>query len=162
MTQADETPAPVDSGADMSARLAREVRRRRSEMGLSQAALARRGDLSLATLGAIERGKPRTYTAPTLAALDRALGWEVGHAQGILDDEKRDDQRAIIAAARYDERGDRDDAISAMLADLSGALADLRREPSWMSELGRVASDFDDDEQQLLLYVARWVSRRRR
>lgn len=158
MTDVADQVTDLGSELNMSARLAREVRRRRSELGLSQAALARRGALSLATLGAIERGKARTFTAPTLAALDRALDWEVGHAQGILDDE-RDDERNRLA---HGLEGSPQEAMLAMLADVQGALADLRREPSWLAELGRIAEGFDEDEQQLVLFVARWVARRGR
>ncbi len=91
MSQTDVTTdggGSVDSEPLMSVRLAREVRRRRSELGLSQQALARRGPVSLATLGAIESGRPRDYTAPTLAAraaADEALTQSIAALGALVD-----------------------------------------------------------------------------
>ncbi len=148
----------------MSVRLAREVRRRRSELGLSQQALARRGPVSLATLGAIESGRPRDYTAPTLAALDKALGWEVGHAQAIIDDE-----RTVVASRDADaaERAAADEALTQSIAAL-GALVDRLNEAGsvpygWRNDLLVLVEQLPDDERDALLaFVQALVATRRR
>jgi len=137
----------------MSARLGREVRRRRSELGLTQAALADRGKghFSLATLSRIERGKARTYTGPVLAALDRALGWEVGHAQGILDDEQAGggDSAVELAAAYTDER------FGVMLSEMRGVLDEMRRTPSWHREALAIGEAMNDEARAVWFAVGR-------
>ncbi len=149
----------------MSVRLAREVRRRRSELGLSQQALARRGPVSLATLGAIESGRPRDYTAPTLAALDKALGWEVGHAQAIIDDE-----RTVVASRDADaaERAAADEALTQSIAELRAIVAPLSEPPravpyGWRNDLLVLVEQLPDDERDALLaFVQALVATRRR
>ena len=153
MNQVGGAVHDLASPAIMSARLAREVRRRRSEMGLSQAALVRRGGISLATLSAIERGKPRTFVVTTLAALDRALGWEVGRSQQILDDELAEAQRA--------ESGSEDIGIEAMsmLAEYRAVLEQMRQEPSWARELVRLVDQLGPEDRAMLLTFARRLGR---
>lgn len=148
MTEADDQRAHLTSIEQMYARLAREVRRRRSELGLSQAALARRGELSLATLGAMERGKPRAYTAQTLAALDRALNWEVGHAQGILDEQKPAPADASL-----------DQTVLGMLAEYREVLDDLRRSPTWQRDVLAVADELGDEDRELWMRLGRRLRR---
>lgn len=50
---------------------------------MSQAALAEVSGVSLSTVGVIERGQRAHLRASTLARLDRALGWPVGHALAL-------------------------------------------------------------------------------
>jgi len=172
MRQTDVTTdggGSVDSEPLMSVRLAREVRRRRSELGLSQQALARRGPVSLATLGAIESGRPRDYTAPTLAALDKALGWEVGHAQAIIDDE-----RTVVASRDADaaERAAADEALTQSIAELRAQLhatvarlSELSEPPpyGWRNDLLVLVEQLPDDERDALLaFVQALVATRRR
>jgi len=113
----------------------------------------RRGGISLATLSAIERGKPRTFVVTTLAALDRALGWEVGRSQQILDDELAEAQRA--------ESGSEDIGIEAMsmLAEYRAVLEQMRQEPSWARELVRLVDQLGPDDRAMLLTFARRLGR---
>lgn len=68
------------------ARLAAQVRQRRTELGLSQAVVSARAGygLSLATLRNIEQARSHPFRASTLATLERVLGWEKGAAQVVL------------------------------------------------------------------------------
>lgn len=130
----------------MSERLGREVRRRRSELQLSQAALASRGSLSLATLGAIERGQPRAYTATTLAALDKVLGWEIGHAQRVIDEQRAEDAAPVSGTT---------DVMMRLLADYRSALEDMHREPTWAEELVTLAGTLTPDDVSLVMALMR-------
>lgn len=140
----------IASGAHMSARLAREVRRRRGELRLSQQALARRGGFSVATLSVIERGRPRNYTPPVLAALDKALDWGAGHAQSILEDE--------AAAAAPPDPPLTDGEMMVLLAEYRDALIDLRETPIWHREAIALLSALSDQRRALIMQLARELS----
>lgn len=129
MDQAGDDPDPLASGAQMTsaaARVGREIRRRRSELRLSQERLALRAGVSLATLGALERAHKRTYTAPILAGVDTALGWEVGHLQAMFDEGPRPDGPPAAP-----DSGD----VLAVLAEYRQVLDELRATaPDWHTE----------------------------
>lgn len=54
------------------------IKRRRRELGLTQQALAESAGLSAKTVLAIERGATTAPRVPTIRAIARALGCEVG------------------------------------------------------------------------------------
>lgn len=69
--------------------LARTVRRRRTDLGLTQAELAARDDqLSVATLRRIEASAATSYRDLQLAALARALGWTSDTVDRLLAGER--------------------------------------------------------------------------
>ncbi|MEV0584085.1 helix-turn-helix transcriptional regulator [Nonomuraea sp. NPDC050310] len=65
-------------------RFGKIVKHRREELGLSQTQASRAGGPSVGVLSRIENGKLDTVTTRIAAALDRALQWEPGSAQGVL------------------------------------------------------------------------------
>jgi transcriptional regulator with XRE-family HTH domain len=66
--------------------LADAVRTRRVEVGFDTAkGLAEAAGLSVRTLGEIENARRSSYRMATLWALDKALGWERGSSQAVLD-----------------------------------------------------------------------------
>lgn len=65
-------------------RLAEHAHRRRSELGLSQAAMAVPGVLSIDRIQKIEGAKRTSYRLGTLLALERALKWAPGSVEQIL------------------------------------------------------------------------------
>jgi len=82
-------PTPTKRSAtqpstDPLTRLSEAVRLGRAQLGISQAELARRGNLSGLTVRSVEgaRKAPRPLT---LAGLDLGLGWPTGTAQAVLD-----------------------------------------------------------------------------
>ena len=149
MSEHPETGASrraIASRAEMSRRLARAAKHRRSELGLSQEAVARGGHVTLATLRAIEQGRDRGYQGPTLAGLDRALGWEVGHAQGIVDGERLEQAGPVTATP------DRD-WIAAQLQGQGEAVVEAVT--AAIGELARLEAPFDE-----LVALARRLERR--
>jgi DNA-binding XRE family transcriptional regulator len=65
-------------------RFGREIRRRRTELGLTQAQLAVESGLSGQTIHSIETGKQEGYKPLTLAALETALMWQRGSCEAVL------------------------------------------------------------------------------
>lgn len=65
-------------------RLAEYAHRRRAELGLSQAAMAVPGVLSIDRIQKIEGAKRSSYRLGTLLALERALKWAPGSVEAIL------------------------------------------------------------------------------
>ncbi|MEV5211256.1 hypothetical protein AB0K35_27670 [Micromonospora sp. NPDC053740] len=76
-----------DSGnkPDPVALLARAVRNRRIVLGFSQRQIAARGHLAPRTVVKVENAYPETLRARTTAALERALQWDAGSIQRVLD-----------------------------------------------------------------------------
>jgi DNA-binding XRE family transcriptional regulator len=73
----------VRNGATVLGRLVRE---RRLEQGFDTSkALAERIGVSPRLVGEIENGRRDSYRPSTLWKLDRALGWERGSSQAVLD-----------------------------------------------------------------------------
>lgn len=66
-------------------RLAQVAARRRAELDLTQAQVAERGPLSLDRVQAIEGAKRKKYRLSTLLALERALAWDSGSVERVLD-----------------------------------------------------------------------------
>lgn len=98
----------MTDGLDL-ARLAREVRSRRAELGLAQGDLSALGGPSIVTVGQIERGQITRPQASTLRRLDKALGWGDGRASRLLTGETdeaptmtRTVAADVIAAIRAD------------------------------------------------------------
>lgn len=68
------------------ARLARALREARGHLGLTQAQVAERAGVSLYAVGAAERGDPpEKRMPPTLAKIAKALEWQPGTIENILD-----------------------------------------------------------------------------
>lgn len=65
-------------------RLARYVRERREELGLTQEEVATRGGPSTATLRLIENAAGAAYKAKSLRQLEDGLGWARGSAIAVL------------------------------------------------------------------------------
>lgn len=128
----------------------REVRRRRSELGLSQAALVSDRTLSLATLGAIERGEPRNFTGPSLAALDKLLKWEIGHSQAALDKERN----AAVERPAAGESAPSDELVE-LLRRNNELLEQLAHRPPWAEELSRLAAALTPDDVTLVMGLVR-------
>ncbi|MEV1013870.1 MULTISPECIES: helix-turn-helix domain-containing protein [unclassified Micromonospora] len=76
-----EQPAPPDP----SVLLSRGARKRRIALGLSQRQLADRGPIALRTVAKVENAHPGALTSRTAATLERALQWDAGSIQSILD-----------------------------------------------------------------------------
>lgn len=80
--------------------MASEVAAARGARRWSQRELAHRSGVSLATVGALERGSDRTFTRSTLAKLDAVFEWPAGHAQTLTFDRASHD---ALATARSRE-----------------------------------------------------------
>lgn len=78
--------APVATkGGDRRRALADAVKARRLQLGLTQGDIADRGGPSIVTVRQIEKVTGPPPSDLSLAGLDRALRWEHGSAQAILD-----------------------------------------------------------------------------
>ncbi|OBJ84737.1 helix-turn-helix domain-containing protein [Mycobacterium asiaticum] len=66
-------------------RLADEIRRRRKQLGLTQADVYAQGGPSTETLRALENNRAGRLTVKLRRALERALQWEAGSVDAILD-----------------------------------------------------------------------------
>lgn len=75
----EQTPSP-----EAWARLAREVKRRRVQLELTQQQVASEGGPSVSILTRIETAKQTSYQDMALARLERALQWEPGSIAAIL------------------------------------------------------------------------------
>lgn len=69
---------------DSLVRLGDAVRRRRTELGLSQRGVAERGGPSVRSLNKIEQGEPPRPTGSTMSKLDVALDWLPRTAASVL------------------------------------------------------------------------------
>ncbi|HEY1820382.1 MAG TPA: helix-turn-helix transcriptional regulator [Trebonia sp.] len=67
-------------------RLAHRIRKRRTELGLTQADVADQADVTVMTVRNLETGREFKRLPHALPAVERALGWEPGSAQAVLDD----------------------------------------------------------------------------
>lgn len=108
--------------------LARAVRRRRTDLGLTQADLAARDNqLSVATLRRIEAAAATSYRDLQLAALARALGWTSDTVDRLLAGEQpgpdEDAGRSNVAAEPASEPGDDEIEI-----DYNSAVANMPEE----------------------------------
>lgn len=70
-------------GAAARRRLGQRVRRRRTDLGLTQQQLADMAELGVNTIASIENGNPAREL--NLARLNRALGWEEGSWVIVLE-----------------------------------------------------------------------------
>lgn len=70
--------------AENWANLARAVRARRAELGISQATVQERGGPSDIVIGRIENNEKPRPRGDTLRKLDQGLGWEPGYSLSIL------------------------------------------------------------------------------
>lgn len=82
-------------------RLARHVRERREELGLTQEEVASRGGPSTATLRLIENNAGDSYRQKSLRQLEDALGWARGSVLAILAGEEPALRGGQPAAQRY-------------------------------------------------------------
>jgi hypothetical protein len=78
-------PAERPDPPDPSVLLGRAVRSRRIALAFSQRMLADRGPIALRTVAKVENAHPGALTRRTAAALERALQWDVGSIQRVLD-----------------------------------------------------------------------------
>ena len=65
-------------------RLAEHVTARRAYLGYSIAQLAAVSGLSTSTVDSLEHARKSSYDPTTLAALEQALRWQAGSAEGVL------------------------------------------------------------------------------
>lgn len=75
-------------------RLSSEVAAARGARRWSQRELSHRSGISLATIGALERGADRSFTSATLAKLDEVFQWPRGHARTLTIDAESHDELA--------------------------------------------------------------------
>ena len=82
----DRAAGPDEPGADPAAweHLARLVRERRAELGLTQREVHSVGGPSPATLYQLESGHRGSYRPHILRRLERALGWGAGSVRRVL------------------------------------------------------------------------------
>ncbi|MCG5464308.1 helix-turn-helix domain-containing protein [Micromonospora sp. MED01] len=73
-----DQPNPMD-------RLARAARNRRIVLGLSQRQVAERGPIAKRTVVSVENGHQERLQDRTITALERALEWDTGSVQRVLD-----------------------------------------------------------------------------
>jgi transcriptional regulator with XRE-family HTH domain len=113
--------------------LARHVRERRDELGLTQEEAAARGGPSTATLRLIENAADASYRPKSLRQLEQVLGWAPGSARAILAggepellNHRPRDPRAPVGADLYD-------AIFEYLLSRGGTPHELVR---FLAELG--------------------------
>lgn len=66
-------------------RLGRAVRARRKELGLSQADVTARGGPSVPTLRVVENNRAGRLSSRLRRALERAIEWDTGSVEAILD-----------------------------------------------------------------------------
>ncbi|MEV1315456.1 helix-turn-helix transcriptional regulator [Micromonospora arborensis] len=66
-------------------RLARAARNRRIALGLTQRQLAERGHIARRTVANLENGHQEALWPRTIVALERALHWDAGSIQRVLD-----------------------------------------------------------------------------
>ena len=120
--------------------LAEHAARRRAKLGLSQIEVAQRGPLSLDRVQSIEGAKRKSYRLGTLLALERALGWETGSVETILDggeptplppvvhvSQVRLEVPAPAAEVEHDEDPKVQRALE-LLAEATAMLEEIRRE----------------------------------
>lgn len=65
-------------------RLADHVRAARTALDITQADLAAKAGIGLATVQLLERGTARTRLPNTISAVEAALGWAPGSARSVL------------------------------------------------------------------------------
>lgn len=80
----DDMTAPEQPTPDYG-NLARHVKQRRDELGLTADDVAARGGPGRATLSKMENAHTVTYRPSVLRDLDRALGWIPGSARSCLN-----------------------------------------------------------------------------
>lgn len=81
-----------------ASRLSSEVAAARGGRRWSQRELAHRSGVSLATIGALERGADRAFTSTTLAKLDEVFEWPPGYARTLCVDAAAHDELAVLDA----------------------------------------------------------------
>ncbi len=85
-------------------RLGAAVIARRVELGhTTRESFARHAKLTPKTLGEIERGVRTSYDKATLATIERALNWPVGHVQKLLDGPQITDPDEVARTVRRDD-----------------------------------------------------------
>lgn len=77
----DEKPRTPEDWA----RLGPEVKKRRIQLGLTQPGLVAAGGPSGSVISRIEGGKPGSYDDRSILRLERALQWQEGSVDAILD-----------------------------------------------------------------------------
>ena len=80
-------------------RLSSEVAAARGARRWSQRELAHRSGVSVATIGALERGSDRVFTTATLGKLDDVFEWPSGHARTLIIDHVSHDALATLRSA---------------------------------------------------------------
>lgn len=81
-----------------TSRLSSQVAAERGARRWSQRELAHRSGVSLATLGALERGADRVFSSATLSRLDEVFDWPLGHARTLLIDAESHEELATLNA----------------------------------------------------------------
>jgi len=80
----------------MPTRLSRALTAERGMNRWTQRELAAQSGISLATIGAMERGDDRQFNRATLARLDTTFGWPAGHARTLMIDAEDHDTLATL------------------------------------------------------------------
>jgi len=79
-----------------SSRLSSEVSAARGARRWSQRELAHHSGISLATIGALERGEDRSFTTTTLSRLDDVFEWSAGRARTLMFEHDSHDAMATL------------------------------------------------------------------
>ncbi len=94
----------MDLTDEQAAHLGRAIRAYRTKtLRISQLEAAKRAQLSIATIGRIERGESQSVTDDTIAGVEEALDWQEGSAELVAlggDPIPKDHPRAVIQEFR--------------------------------------------------------------
>lgn len=77
-------------------RLSSEISAERGARRWSQRELAHHSGVSVATIGALERGEDRSFTTATLSKLDRVFDWPSGRARSLMFERDSHDAMATL------------------------------------------------------------------
>lgn len=150
-----DTDGDVASGGGMTAANLREqVLAARMARRWSAIALQRASGLSARTLRDIENGRPgRRYSVTTLAALDRALGWEEGRAWRIWTENEPRPETPVEELLEQMEQ------LRAAVTHLGETAAAHEDRPAWADELVGLVAALNADDRRLVFDLAERLAR---
>lgn len=143
------------SGRITSRRLREEVIAARTSRRMTATALQRASGLSARTLRDIEGGTPgRRYSVTTLAALDRAFGWDEGRAWRLW----QEDEEAAEATTPLEELAAQMERLRSEVRRQMTALrteeADHHLVPSWAVEVVDLMRLMSAEDRRRILDLA--------
>lgn len=140
----------------MASILGDAARTRRSELGLTQAAVASLAGIQVKTYGELERGVARNFSDLTLTKVSRALDWPANYLSNL-----RGQTRAgAVDPGRLDALSAEMAALTARLDELAAAQAGPPASPL-AAEVIALLGDVDDEDLVVLVQVIRrWLIRR--